>query len=424
MPRSHRPLALAAVLALLAVPLVAQVDTAAARAALAEFGAACAADHGALWGRSLCGPLLLVDPGSRTMIAKADSVSVGTLPADVMPANTAVTFGGHDWAMVVLPLPADRFARIELLSHESFHRVQSALGLGAEDPAVAYLDERDGRVWLRLELRALAAALVARGQAARDAARDAMLFRAVRVANHRGADTLEAALEVQEGLAEYTGARLALQATGLSEARVAQDLAAFEGRPTYARSFAYATGPAIGLLLDRYAPDWRAKVRTERDPAALLAKALGFRADDGLEREARAAARAYGGDDVGRAEDSRAAEARAHAAAYQARLVDGPVLVLRQRNLGFTMDPNTVVPFGSAGTVYPTGTFKAAWGTLHVADGGALVNPDFTVLTVAAPADTTGATVHGTGWTLELANGWVVRPSTKRPGDFEVVAAN
>jgi|SRR5690348_2981924 len=430
---SRRPLALAAVLALTTSPLTAQLDTAAGAQALAEFAAACARDGGALWGRPLCGPLSLVDPATRAVIANqpdsnhlltaSGSVYVGALPAGIVPSNTAVTWGGVHWAMVMLPLPADRFSRIELLAHESFHRIQAELGLSSPDASSPHLDERDGRVWLRLELHALAAALSSGGSSARDAARDALLFRAYRLSRYRGADSLEARLETQEGLAEYTGAKLALAATGLSDQRLATELADYEGRPTYVRSFAYATGPAIGLLLDRYAPDWRTRVRLRHDPAGLLAQALGFRADDGLEREAKSAARAYGAPAVMSAEDSRATERATRLAAYRARLVDGPVLVLKQRDLGFTMDPNTLVPLGDAGTVYPTGTFKASWGTLQVSEGGALVSPDFTSVAVAAPADTAGQTLAGNGWKLELASGWVVRRSAGHAGSYEVVAA-
>src|SRR5260221_9013811 len=315
---ARSPLALAAVLALVVSPLTAQVDTAADAAALADFASACAKDGGALWGRSLCGPIVLVDPASRTVIAnQPDSahlltaqgpVYVGTLPAGVTPANTAVAWGGVRWAMVVLPLPADRFTRLELLAHESFRRIQGELGLAAGDASSPQLDERDSRVWLRLELRALSQALSSTGLAARDAAHDAMLFRAYRLAQTRGADSLEALIETQEGLAEYTGAKVALAATGLPDKRVATVLADFETQASYVRSFADATGPAIGLLLDRYASDWRMRVRTRHDPAGLLAAALGVRPDDGLEREAKAAARAYDAATIQTAEDARATE--------------------------------------------------------------------------------------------------------------------
>ena len=163
--------------------------------------------------------------------------------------------------------------------------------------------------------------------------------------------------------------------------------------------------------------------KLSHDPAGLLAAALGFHVDDGLEREAKTAARAYDATAVMAAEDARATDRATRLATYRARLVDGPVLLLKQRDLGFTMDPNTLVPLGLAGTVYPTGTFKASWGTLQVSDGGALVSRDFTSVAVAAPADTAGQTLKGSGWTLALASGWVVRPSAAHAGSYEVVAS-
>ena len=42
--------------------------------------------------------------------------------------------------------------------------------------------------------------------------------------------------------------------------RVVRAMDAVERNPTLVRSFAYATGPALGLLLDRWAPGWQRRV--------------------------------------------------------------------------------------------------------------------------------------------------------------------
>ncbi|HEX9085223.1 MAG TPA: hypothetical protein VF836_10820, partial [Gemmatimonadaceae bacterium] len=59
--------------ALLALPFARangqQIDTARALSALRDAGAACEADAGALWKRSLCGPIALVDRQTRLVIA-------------------------------------------------------------------------------------------------------------------------------------------------------------------------------------------------------------------------------------------------------------------------------------------------------------------------------------------------------------------
>jgi nucleotide-binding universal stress UspA family protein len=413
------------------------LDTAAAVGALRDLADVCRRDGGALWGAPLCGPTLLVEPRTRTVVASAPDSGgallrlvsdtgayAGTLPRDVALANTSVRWGGQDWAMVLLPLPADRYERVKLLAHESFHRLQPSLGLGGRDPVNAQLDERDGRAWFRLELRALERALRAPADSSRALARDALLFRARRNRLYPGSDTLEAALERQEGLAEYTGARVALLDAGEPESRVAADLARAEASPRpYVRSFAYATGPALGLLLDRHDAGWRAAARSTPSLAARLAAAVGFRAPAGtaLEARARERARRYAGDSVFAAEAARDRERRARVAEYRARLVDGPLLLLRQQGLGLSFDPGALFPLGALGTVYPTGTFSGPWGKLEVTSGGALLAGDFSRLAVPAPRDAAARPLAGDGWRLELAPGWEVRPIASRARSVEVV---
>lgn len=123
------------------IPAAAQViDTTTALAALRDARAACTQDAGALWGRSLCGPIALVDRQTRLVLAN-DTVStrnalpyagafITTLPAGMFIANTSFEWGGRPFAMIALPLPADRFDRMSLVMHEIFHREQPALGLG------------------------------------------------------------------------------------------------------------------------------------------------------------------------------------------------------------------------------------------------------------------------------------------------------
>jgi len=179
----------------------------------AEAAAACARDAGALWGTSLCGPMMLADARTRFVVAnRADArgllhargdVFVGTLPAEVNIANTAVEWGGVKWTQIAWPLPEDASARGALMLHELFHRVQGTIGFASTSAGAdnAHLATLAGRYHLLLELRALARALRATGDGERRAAiADALAFRAV-----RDAAATEDVLEMNEGLAEYTG---------------------------------------------------------------------------------------------------------------------------------------------------------------------------------------------------------------------------
>ena len=134
-----------------------------------------------------------------------------------------------------------------------------------------------------------------------------------------------------------------------------------------------------------------------------------------------ARAERYGGAAVAAEEDARAAARARRAAELRALLVDGPALVLPMDAVQMAFDPNAVVPLAGAGTVYPSATFRGAWGTLTVTGGGALVAGDFRTIRVRAPADTAARPLGAEGWTLELAPGWTLRPSAARAGDVEVV---
>ena len=414
-----------------------QVDTATALSALRDARSSCEADRGDLWKRSLCGPIALVDRQTRLVIAN-DTVSgrhfvrlgdayLSTLPANQSVANTSFPWGGRSWTMVALPLPKDRYSRAALVMHESFHREQQALGLTQEDALNNHLDMRPGRTWLRLEYRTLSRALDALPDAtlAGHHVESAFIFRAQRRSVFPGSDSLESTLEIQEGLPEYTGQRLAMQLTGAGPARVAQYVREYEANtPTFVRAFAYATGPALGILLDQFSPNWREAVRTRRDLGALLAQSIHFRPPPPrtLESSARARAREYAWEEVDRAESARESERAPAMREYRARLQDGPTITLSQSrdSLSWSFDPTKLIGFDLSSAIYPSGTFSAPWGKLTVERGGVLVANDLSRIRIGIPAAYAG-TLNGDGWTLVLNPGWSLKPDASRPGSFVAV---
>src|SRR5438270_3717665 len=280
------------------------IDPAAAARYFQEARLASEDDGGRLWGRPVYGPVLLVDPKTMTVVANradaegkltpAGDVFTGRLPAGTMVANTAFEWSGVKWAMVMWPLPGSAVERVQLILHESWHRIQGDLGLPAGEGPNAHLDTYEGRLLLRLELRALQAALRAEGPERQAAVADALLFRAARHALSPTAAAGEARLEVHEGLAEYTGVKL----RGTPEAETRRALADRLGGPpppNFTRTFAYLTGPAYGLLLDAAGRPWREKLTTGSDLSALLGEAAGVAAPADARRAADARAAAYGG---------------------------------------------------------------------------------------------------------------------------------
>jgi hypothetical protein len=417
-----------------------QIDTARALSILRDAKAACELDGGTLWRRNLCGPIALVDRQTRLVIAN-DTVAgkhflrlgdayVTTLPENQYVANTSFPWGGQTWTMVVLPLPKDRYARVSLVMHEVFHREQEALGLRQPDALNNQLDMRPGRTWLRLEYRALARALEALPdqKVTLHHAESALLFRAQRRSLYPRSDSLEATLEIQEGLPEYTGQRLAMTLTGEGSARVAKYVRDYETTPTFVRAFAYGTGPALGVLLDQFAPNWRDAVRTNRDIGSLLARAIDFKLPRNLAAVARTRAKEYGWDEVDRTEAARDSARAPAMESYRARLGVGPIITLLQSkdSLAWSYDPTELIGFDLQSTVYPSGGFSAPWGKLTVDHGGVLVQNDFSRIRIGAPASPVAGNaseIKGDGWMLVLNPGWSLRADSSRAGSFVATKA-
>jgi hypothetical protein len=132
MPRVLSVLAWAALAASPHAPASAAVSPARAQAVFQEAARLCGHDGGALWHHSLCGPILLVDwtdntavanqPDAQGVLKPAGSVFVGTLPQDIVIANTPIEWAGKRWTELLWPLPDDVAHRRVMLSHELVHR--------------------------------------------------------------------------------------------------------------------------------------------------------------------------------------------------------------------------------------------------------------------------------------------------------------
>lgn len=363
------------------VTLLASIDAGAAQRAFAELQAMCEADEGRLWGRSMCGPTVFADPRTREAV-RSDGATT-KVPESIGIANTAVEWDGQQWTMLQWPLPQSVPARRALLAHESFHGVQKDLGFPGTNPSNAHLDSADGRTWLRLEWRALARAL-ATGEAA--AVADALAFREQR----RAFASDEQQLEMNEGLAEYTGWALAVPHVRERLPSLVRKLANAEKNESYSRAFAYASGPAWGTLLEMKQPRWTRALKQSDDIAALVRRAWNIRGTSAPP------VAEYGGDAIRVEEEARWTKKQETLAKLRAQFVDGPVLRIPLAQFEFTFDPNNVQPLEGVGTVYPTMEVRDGWGKI-VVTGGALMTSDYKTLIVPA---------SGEGYTLTLATGW------------------
>ncbi len=411
------------------------IPLAAASAVFERAHALCSADDGRLWGISLCGPLMLVDPRTHAAIANvhiAGAEQTGayyrfTLPVDAPIANAPFEYAGIRWAQVIWPLIGTPDEEAVTLMHESFHRIQPKLGFvirGKEDAAATIsgspvLDTKPGRIWLRGEIHALRVALRSRGAARRRALADALALRAYRQAILPSTVVPEHVLDIIEGLAESTGIDI-----GLPPARrityTLQDTTRVENAPSYAREFCYAIGPAYSELLDAADPNWRRGVTMKTSLAALTARTYGIMVSTPSPFRAQEIISRYDGVTIEREEAARAARQAALDAKYRTEFITGRTLRLPMKNFNITFNPQDVEQFDSYGSVYHNLTVSAPWGTIKVSHGDAMIDGKFSTLTVAAPSSLAGSTLRGNAWVLTLSSKTKIVPDAKKPGSYTV----
>jgi hypothetical protein len=283
-------------------------------------------------------------------------------------------------------------------------------------PANGHLDSMEGRIWLQLEWRALESALNRRGTQRRQAVSDALIFRAHRRTLFPKAEKEERVLEMHEGLAEFSGVRLSGRPDVTQFA--ARQLKEAERKQSFTRSFAYASGPAYGLLLDEAGKEWRKGLRPESDLGLLLQRSMALKPPANIEQAIAEAAQRYASDALRASETERENNRRRRIAAWRERLVDGPALVIPLRQMNMQFDPNNLQPLDDLGTVYPNIRIVDVWGILTVLQG-ALMNPTFSQIRVSAPRDPVARPIQGDGWTLELNPGWSLIHA-ERKGDYRL----
>ncbi len=390
----------------------------------AELQRACATNDpgGGLWGVEVYGPVMLVDAATGKVIAnqvdeeglleRQGDVFVGTYPPDQPLANAPIKWAGVRWAMVLTMFLGDTEAdRVALLGHESFHRVQLGLGLFAFGRENNHLDTPDGRYWIKLEWNALQAALGAAGQERHVAIRDALAFRQARRLQFPDAASRENAVEIREGLAQYSGLRIA----AATPTQVIDDVIGRRERDDgIVRSFGYNSGPLYGYLLDAADASWRDRLTRESDLGAMLASALKIE-PDATQADSRSIL--YDGPELRIAESERDRVRQARLAKFRTLLIDDPVLKLDLSLVTTgTMDTRRVHPLGDGLIVFTVRMLIAEWGRLDV-DGGAFLEDrnlgeGYLPLTDAAPDH-----LSGEGWTLTINEGWTIAPG-KRQGDL------
>ncbi|BAV06440.1 hypothetical protein SAMN05421788_107101 [Filimonas lacunae] len=377
-----------------------------------------ASSRNAIWKYPLYGPMLLVDSHSRTTYANIqdsagtftsikEGIYKGKLPQEVMIANTSINWQGRLWSMMLWPLPVDREERLSLMLHESFHRIQHKLGIPAQSPTIDHLATTNGRIFFLLELQALKAALARPVDQRKNDLVNALLFRKKRQELFPLTFDNERLLEMNEGLAEYTGVLLGRLSSSIRQ-HLYNEIDKADTRLSLIRSMAYITGPVYGYLLYEKSPGWTKSVASNSSFPALIKKYYKLTVPEQTVTSALAKLeRQYKGENIKHAETMKEKIRRQQEDTYKRLFTHQPVLIINLEKMNIVFNPNNLFDLGELGTVYPTAEINDVWGNLKLVEGGMLMkNWKVIILPTVDSVHAKDNIIRSNGWELQLNKGW------------------
>lgn len=383
-----------------------------------------------LWDKDLYGPTILINPKTREVFANEQdaegilkqngNIFSGILPPNINIANTAVNWSGKKWAMIMLPLSQNRQNRINLLAHESFHRIQPLLGFTLNNVENNHLDQKDGRVFLRLELEALKRAVRSSSEKElKQHLTSAFTFRKYRNKLYKGSEAAENLLELNEGIAEFTGLVVSGRNKVDAKSILLNGIDDFMKNPTFVRSFAYHTTPVYGYLLYNKDKGWNKKIDAETDLTGYFIKAFNITIPTDLQKAVEKLYDDYNGKTIIKEEAEREERTQKLIAEYKLKFIQQPHFEIRFEKMNVSFDPRNIVPLEDKGTVYPNIRVTDLWGILTV-ENGALMSPNWDKISISNPVKTENKKISGDGWTLELSDGYTISKD-KDSGNYKLV---
>jgi hypothetical protein len=361
---------------------------------------------------------MFVDRESRTIIAnvqdeageliKQDGVFRGSLPDMYGIANTTFYWNGQQWTMLVWPVSNNFFQRNQLLFHESFHSAQVKLGISLPNTENAHLDTKQGRIWLQLEWMALLEALNSENNI--ESIQDALVFRNYRRSLYLDSDSTENALELLEGIPEYTGIKLSGRDSLETLIYFSEMVETARTRSSFFRTFPYTSGPLYCYLIERKDPYWRKKIHEIIDLGEYLKHIYSITTFSDLQFQANKRAEKYGVKELIKQETKREKEIIDKKNSIIATFIERSILILPIKKPNMEFSPINMMAIDDKGTYYKTFRLVDLWGIME-AEEGLFIPKDWSAVYISAKdMKVDESVIYGKGWKLDLKEGWILSP--------------
>ena len=382
-----------------------------------DIEAICNRDSGKLWGKNLYGPIMFVERTSRNIVANVqdnqgllkgkDNIYTGLYPKELILNNAPVNFGGTLFAMSPLPTEEDKY-RIKTRAIRSlFHRFQETEGVVASSFNVSNMDEKEARLWIKLEWKALRKALSSQGDEQKLAIRDALIFRGSNRELYQKFAVDENRFETYEGLSTFTFTLLCTTSPQEYKTRLFENLDRVYSMPSYSRSYGVIHGALYATLLYDKGFDFR-RIKTDNFDLGNAVKELYNIELPVICRDvAGSLAVNYEIDAINKEEAQRLADIKQSVHNQISVFTEKPVVFLELESPYFDFEPEDIHPLDTLGTLYSSMRVSDNWGKLTVDKVGCLVSNNFKFLRISTKGFKEDQNrISGDGWTLMLNNNW------------------
>jgi hypothetical protein len=381
----------------------------------------CNRDSGKLWGQNLYGPIMFVERVTRRIVANQhdndgllkskEGVYAGVYPKELILSNAPVKFGGLQFAMVPLPEEEVDYRIKTRAIHSLFHRFQENKGIIPSPYNTINMDEKEARLWIKLEWKALRKAINSQGEDRQLALRDALIFRGSNRELYHKYAADENRFETFEGLATFTYTLLCTNSPEEFKSRLFENLDRIYAMQSYARSYGIIHGALYASLLYDKGYDLK-KINTDNFDLGNAVKELYHIDLPSICRDvAGSLAVNYEIEAINKEEEKRDADIKESIHLQISTFTEKPVVFLELESPYFDFEPEDIHALDTLGTLYNSIRVSDNWGKLTVDKGGCLVSNNLKFIRITAKAFKADKNhISAEGWHLILNNDWELVP--------------
>ena len=378
----------------------------------------CNRDNGKLWGENLYGTMMFVDRASRRIIANSpdkegilkpnNGVYVGYLPRDLIINNAPVNYGGVLFALVPIPGTENEYRIKTSALHSLVHKYQNINGLDSRSYNTSNKDEKQARIWMKLEWKALHKAISGSGAERNLAIRDALIFRGAGRESYPNYVNDENLFENYEGLPTFTYTLLCSNSFEEYKKDLLENLGRVYAMQSYTRSYGFIHGALYAALLYDEGFDFKQIDRQNFDLGEAVKNSYSIELPALYRDVAGNIAMNYDLTTITAEEDKRLIEIREN--------LNKQISVFTENAVHFDLtspyfdfEPENIQSLDTLGTLYNTIRISDNWGKLTVDKGGCLIANNFKTIRISAKDFKKERNRYsGDGWSLNLNSDWEI----------------